>query len=133
MVTDEEKSGIDGTYVELKPGRQYITIDLEAKYTIYAVVVWHFHKQPRIYNDVAVQVADDPDFISGVQALFNNDHDNTAGLGIGEHMNYVGTSEGKLIDGRGVEARYVRLYSNGSNASPANHYVEVEVYGKPVE
>lgn len=133
MVTDEEKSGLDGTYIELKPGRQHVTIDLEAKHTIYAIVVWHFHKQPRIYNDVVVQAADDPDFISGVQTLFNNDHDNTAGLGIGEHSNYVGTSEGKLIDGRGVEARYVRLYSNGSNASPANHYVEVEVYGKPVE
>ncbi|MEX2300888.1 MAG: hypothetical protein WD733_08130 [Bryobacterales bacterium] len=133
MVTDEEKAGIDGTYVELRPGRQYITIDLEAKHTIYAIVIWHFHKQPRIYNDVAVQVADDPDFIGGVQTLFNNDHDNTAGLGIGAQMNYVGTSEGKLIDARGVEAQYVRLYSNGSNASPANHYVEVEVYGKPVE
>jgi hypothetical protein len=133
MVTDEEKSGIDGTYVELKPGRQSITVDLEAKHTIYAIVVWHFHKQPRIYNDVVVQVADDPDFISGVQTLFNNDHDNTAGLGIGEQMNYVDTAEGRLIDGRGVEARYVRFYSNGSNASPANHYVEVEVYGKPAE
>ncbi len=131
MITDGDKAGTDGTYVELKPGRQHITIDLGGKQAIYAVLVWHFHKQPRVYQDVVVQVADDPDFIANVRTLFNNDHDNTSGLGIGSDMNYVNTSEGKLIDGRGVEARYVRLYSNGSTASPANHYVEVEVYGKP--
>jgi hypothetical protein len=66
-----------------------------------------------------------------VRTVFNNDHDNTAGLGIGKDLNYVETAEGKLVDARGVEARYVRLSSNGSTASPANHYVEVEVYGKP--
>lgn len=132
MVTDGDKAGIDGTYVELKSGRQHITIDLGAKHAIYALIVWHFHKQPRVYNDVVAQVADDPDFITNVRAIFNNDHDNSAGLGIGKEKNYVDTSEGKLIDGRGVEARYVRLYSNGSTASPTNHYVEVEVHGKPI-
>jgi hypothetical protein len=132
MITDGDKAGTDGTYVELKPGRQSIVIDLGGKHAIYALLVWHFHKQPRVYNDVVVQVADDPDFISNVRTLFNNDHDNTSGLGIGKEMNYVDTAEGKLIDGKGVEGRYVRLFSNGGTASPANHYVEVEVYGKPV-
>lgn len=131
MITDGDRAGTDGTYVELKPGRQHITIDLGSKHSIYAVLIWHFHKQPRVYSDVVVQVADDPDFISGVRTLFNNDHDNTAGLGIGKDLNYVDTSEGRLIDGRGTEARYVRLYSSGSTASPTNHYVEVEVYGRP--
>jgi hypothetical protein len=37
------------------------------------------------------------------------------------------------VDARGVEARYVRLYSNGSNASDLNHYIEIEVFGRPVE
>jgi len=131
MITDGNKDGADGAYVELKPGRQSITIDLGSKHAIYAVVIWHFHKQPRVYSDVIVQMADDPDFISKVRTVFNNDHDNTAGLGIGKDLNYVETAEGKLVDARGVEARYVRLSSNGSTASPANHYVEVEVYGKP--
>ena len=133
MITDGDKAGTDGTYVELKPGKQNITIDLGSTHAIYAVLIWHFHKQPRVYNDVAVQVADDPDFITNVRTLFNNDHDNTSGLGIGKDMNYVDTSEGRLVDGRGVEARYVRLYSSGSTASPTNHYVEVEVYGKPAQ
>ena len=35
------------------------------------------------------------------------------------------------IDAKGVEARYVRLFSNGSDKAETNHYVEVEVYGKP--
>jgi len=132
LITDGDKEGKDGSYVELKPGVQCATIDLGARHTIYAMLIWHYHKQARVYMDVVVQVADDPDFITGVKTLLNNDHDNTAGLGIGKDLNYVETAEGRLIDARGVEARYVRLYSNGSNASPANHYVEVEVYGKPL-
>ncbi len=133
MITDGNKEGRDGSYVELKEGVQTVTIDLGSPHTVYAVLFWHYHKQARVYNDVIVQVADDPDFITGVRTLFNNDHDNTAGLGVGKDLNYVETAEGKLVDGRGVEARYVRLYSNGSNASPKNHYIEVEVWGKPLK
>jgi hypothetical protein len=133
MITDGIKTGMDGSFVEMKPGVQNIVIDLEAKHTIYALVVWHYHKEARVYDDVIVQVADDPDFISNVQTLFNNDSDNAAGFGIGKNRRYVETSEGKLIDAKGVESRYVRLISNGSDKTKANHYVEVEVYGRPVK
>jgi hypothetical protein len=131
LITDGDKSGVDGSWVELGDGLQHVTIDLKSKHTIYAVLLWHYHKQPRVYSDVIVQVSDDPDFISGVETIFNNDHDNSAGLGIGKDLNYVDTAEGKLIDARGFEARYVRLYSNGNHTNPANHYVEVEIYGRP--
>lgn len=131
-ITDGDKAGTDGSYVELRPGVVQVTLDLGAPHTIYAVLFWHYHKQPRVYKDVIAQLAEDPDFITGVQTIFNNDDDNTAGLGVGKDRGYVETAEGKLVDGRGFEARYVRLYSNGSNASPANHYVEVEVFGRPV-
>jgi hypothetical protein len=114
-----------------EPGIQSVTIDLKSRHTIYAIVLWHFHKQARVYFDVIVQVADDPDFLTNVRTLFNNDHDNTAGLGAGKDLNYVETAEGKLIDAKGVIARYVRLWSNGNNINALNHYVEVEVYGKP--
>jgi len=107
-----------------------VTIDLQDKFTIYAIVLWHFHKQARVYLDVIVQVADDPDFLTNVRTLFNNDRDNAAGLGAGKDLNYVETAEGRLIDARGVIARYVRLWSNGNNINALNHYVEVEVYGK---
>jgi hypothetical protein len=133
MITDGVKTGRDGSYVELKPGVQNIVIDLESKHTIYAILVWHYHKEARVYDDVIVQVADDPDFISNVQTLFNNDSDNAAGFGIGKDRRYVETSEGKLIDAKGVESRYVRLISNGSDKTQANHYVEVEVFGRPLK
>lgn len=130
MLTDGDKSGVDGTYLELPPDVQSVTIDLQDECTIYAIVLWHFHKQARVYFDVIVQVADDPDFLTNVRTLFNNDRDNAAGLGAGKDLNYVETAEGKLIDAKGVNARYVRLYSNGNNINALNHYVEVEVYGQ---
>jgi len=133
MTTDGDKEGADGSYVELGPFLQHITIDLGAKYDIYAILFWHFHKQARVYFDVVVQVADDPDFITNVRTLFNNDHDNSSGLGVGSDMHYVETAEGKLIDAKGVQARYVRLCSNGNSSNDLNHYIEVEVFGKPAK
>jgi len=133
MITDNDREASDGSFVELGPFSQHVTIDLGSKHDIYAVVIWHFHKQPRVYFDIIVQVADDADFISNVQTIFNNDLDNSSGQGVGTDMHYVETSEGKLIDAKGVQARYVRCYSNGNTNNDLNHYIEVEVYGKPVK
>lgn len=135
-ITDGDKEAADGSYVELGPLVQHVTINLEKECEIYAIVVWHYHKQPRVYNDVVVQLANDKDFVANVKTVFNNDLDNSAGLGIGTNMHYVETSEGKLIDclSQGSpKARYVRLYSNGNTSNDLNHYIEVEVYGKPVQ
>ncbi len=130
MIVDGDKEAGDGSYVELGPFVQNVTIDLGKKHNIYAILVWHYHKQPRVYYDVIVQVADDPNFTSNVTTLYNNDLDNSAKMGVGTDKHYVETSEGRLIDGKGVQARYVRLYSNGNNNDDLNHYIEVEVYGK---
>jgi len=133
QITDGDKEAADGSYVEFGPCQQHVIIDLEAKYEIYAILIWHYHKRARVYFDVVVQVADDPDFISNVKTVFNNDIDNSAGLGAGNDKHYVETNEGKLIDAKGVLARYVRLYSNGNTSDDLNHYIEVEVYGKPAK
>ncbi len=133
LITDGDKEAADGSYVELGPFKQHVTIDLGAEYNIYAVLFWHYHKQPRVYFDVVVQVADDPDFITNVRTLFNNDSDNSSGLGIGKDMHYTETNEGKLIDASGVRARYVRLYSKGNSSNEMNNYIEVEVFGKPAK
>ena len=133
MITDGDKDAAEGSYVELGPLLQQVTIDLGQKADIYAVVLWHYHKQARVYFDVIVQTADDPDFITNVNTIFNNDHDNSAGMGVGKDKHYVETSEGKLVDAKGVQGRYVRLYSNGNNGNDLNHYIEVEVFGKPVK
>jgi len=133
LITDGDKAGADGSFVELGPMLQSVTIDLEDQYEIYAIVVWHYHKQALIYFDVVVQIADDPDFITNVRTVFNNDIDNSAGLGVGNDMHYTETYEGKLIDAKGQKARYVRLYSAGNSSNDLNHYIEVEIYGKPAK
>ncbi len=129
FVTDGEKAGEDGYYVELGPSIQWVQIDLEKSYSLHAVLIWHYHSQARVYRDVVVQVSDDPDFTEGVQTIFNNDHDNSSGLGIGKDKEYIETNDGRLIDPRGVSARYIRLFSRGNTSNEMNHYVEVEVYG----
>jgi hypothetical protein len=131
LITDGDKEASDGSFVELGPGRQYVQIDLGAEYNIYAIVIWHYHKEPRVYHDIVIQASSDPDFITGVTTVFNNDHDNSAGLGLGEGKERIETNEGHLIDSKGVKGRYVRLYSNGNTTNDLNHYIEVEVYGKP--
>ena len=133
FVTDGKKSGEDGYYVELGPMLQWVQVDLGKSHELQAIVAWHYHSQARVYRDVVVQVSDDKDFISGVTTVFNNDHDNTAGLGAGKDKEYIETFDGKLFDPRGVKARYVRLYSGGNPSNDMNHYVEVEVYGLPAK
>ena len=131
QVTDGDKRGSDGSYVELGPGRQWVQVDVGAAAHVYAIVVWHYHGEGRVYHDVVVQVADDPDFITNVRTVFNNDYDNSSGLGIGKDKEYLESYEGRLINCKGIKARYVRLYSKGNTANDMNHYTEVEVYGKP--
>jgi hypothetical protein len=133
FVTDGEKSGEDGYFVELGPGKQWVQIDLKASYNLWAILVWHYHSQARVYRDIVVEVSEDKDFVMGVTTIFNNDHENTLGLGVGKDKEYIETYEGKLIDPRGIKARYVRLWSNGNTANDMNHYVEVEVYGTPAK
>jgi hypothetical protein len=133
-ITDGDKEASEGSFVELGPGRQQVTIDLGAKYNIYAIVVWHYHKEEgRVYFDVIAQIANDAGFTTNVVTLFNNDNDNSAAQGIGKDMLYGESNEGKLIDAKGVQARYVRMYSNGNNRNDFNHYIEIAVYGKPIE
>ena len=131
MVTDGEKSGGDGYFVELGPGPQWVQIDLGASHPLTAMLTWHYHSQARVYRDVMVLVSDDPAFKSGVTTIFNNDHDNTAKVAPGKDKEYIEVAEGKLFDPKGVKGRYVRLYSNGNTTNDLNHYVEVEVYGLP--
>jgi hypothetical protein len=133
FVTDGEKSGEDGYFVELGPGPQWVQIDLQGEFNLAAILVWHYHAQARVYRDVVIQISDDKDFVTGVTTVFNNDHDNTSGLGLGKDKEYIETNEGRLVDAKGIKGRYVRLYSNGNTSNDMNHYVEVEVYGTPAK
>ena len=130
QVTDGDKEGTDGSYVELAPGKQHVQIDLEEAKEIHAIVLWHFHSQARVYRDVVIQTASDPDFIMDVKTIYNNDHDNSAGLGVGKDKEYIEVYEGRIVPVKGVKARYVRFYSNGNTSNEMNHYTEIEIYGK---
>jgi hypothetical protein len=132
LVTDGNKEAEEGSAVALKPRTQWLQIDLGAPSKLFYFLFWHAHNDPVVYHDVVVQVSNDPNFVEGVTTLFNNDVDNTSGLGIGKDREYFETMEGKLVDARATTTRYVRLYSNGSTyRDPLNRYTEVEVYGLP--
>ena len=124
LITDGDKAGDEGSWVELGSGKQWVQIDLTKDANIYAVVVWHFHSQERVYRDVVVQVSDDPKFEAGVTTIYDNS-------ATGKDQPYIESYLGKLIDAKGVKGRYVRLYSNGNTTNKMNHYIEVEVFGKP--
>jgi hypothetical protein len=124
LVTDGDKESDEGSWVELGPGKQWVQIDLEKEANIYAFVVWHFHNQARVYRDVVVQISDDPTFSKDVTTVYDNS-------AAGKDRAYIESFYGKIIDAKGTKGRYVRLYSNGNTTNKLNHYIEVEVFGKP--
>jgi hypothetical protein len=116
--------------VELGPELQWVQIDLEQSREIFVIALWHYHSQARAYHDVIVQVSDDPEFGSGVKTIFNNDHDNSSGLGKGGDKAYIETHEGKIIEVKGVKGQYVRFYSQGNSTDTMNHYIEAQIFGR---
>jgi len=130
LITDGDKEAGEGYFVEILDGTQWIQIDLEKSAEVSAIWAWHFHSQKRAYNDIIVQVSDDAEFKAGVTTVFNNDYDDSSGVGKGSDRPYVESRFGHIIDAKGAKGRYVRLYSNGNTSNDMNHYIEVEVYGK---
>ena len=130
LITDGDKEAADGKFIEYGFGKQWVQVDLGKTATIYAIVSWHAHTEASVYHDVVVQISNDPDFVEGVTTVFNNDQDNSSGLGKGTDREYFELAEGKLMPVKGVKGRYVRFYSNGSTGGDENRYTEIEVYGK---
>jgi hypothetical protein len=130
-LTDGDKEADGSSIVLLHKGLQWVQFDLGVRWQIFAVVVWHAHDTPKVCRSVIVQAADDEDFTENVSTLFNNDRDNSAGLGAGTDRQYFESYRGRIIDAKGARGRYLRLYSNGSTESPLNEYTEVEIYARP--
>jgi hypothetical protein len=133
QITDGNKEAFDDQAVEFKKGSQWVQIDLGEPYKIYAIAVWHDHRYIQLFRSVIVQVSDDPDFKTGVTTLYNNDTDNSSGLGIGTDKQYFETRYGRVFDGKGTTGRYVRSYTKGSSQSAINVHQEIEVYALPAK
>ena len=132
-MTDGDKEAEESSILLLHKGLQWVQFDLGGPHEIYAMAIWHAFDTPKIYHSVIVQLADDADFTDNVRTLFNNDRENSAGLGIGVDRQYFESNRGKIIDAKGARARFVRLYSNGNSDSRMNEYTEVEIYARPAK
>ena len=67
QITDgDKKYGERASVVEIPEGVQWVQIDLQHEYQIYAILFWHFHKDTRLYWDIVVQISNSPDFKEGV-------------------------------------------------------------------
>lgn len=131
LFTDGDAQGFSDTCVELVDGLQWIQIDLGSEFELWEILLWHYAMCNQVYFDVIVQCSNDPDFKNGVTTLYNNDFKGEAGFGKGADPCYVETNYGRLIDGKGTRARYVRFYGNGSISSSATQWVEAYIYGIP--
>src|SRR5207237_4750604 len=103
-INDGDKEASDQSIIFLRKGTQWVQMDLGAPHELFAIVVWHAHNTAKVYHDVIVQLSDDPDFLKDVRTIFNNDQDNSSGLGVGTDREYFETFEGKLINAKGEKA-----------------------------
>ncbi|MDO8596807.1 MAG: hypothetical protein Q7R45_09305 [Sulfuricaulis sp.] len=133
QITDGKKEPFDDDAVEFKKGVQWVQVDLGQSFAIYAVAMWHDHRYVQAMHDVIVQVSDDPEFKSGVTTLYNNDVDNSSGVGVGTDREYFEMEFGRVAPAKGVKARYVRAYTKGSSQSALNCWQEIETYALPVK
>ena len=129
LVTDGIKEAGDSNVLELRRRLQWVQVDLGQPARLVALILWHAHDVHQFVHDVIVQVADDVNFTQNVRILFNNDYDNSAGLGVGKDKEYLETHEGRLIEAKAERARYVRWHSNGSTYTALNRFTEIEVWG----
>ncbi|HYV28912.1 MAG TPA: discoidin domain-containing protein [Candidatus Eisenbacteria bacterium] len=133
QLTDGKKEPSDDDAVEFKKGTQWVQVDLGESFTIYAIALWHDHRYVQLMHDVIVLVSDDPEFKSGVTTVFNNDTDNSSGLGVGTDREYFENHFGKAVAVKGVKARYVRGYTKGGSLGVVNCWQEIEVYALPAK
>ncbi|MCL1922143.1 MAG: hypothetical protein FWG50_13910 [Kiritimatiellaeota bacterium] len=135
MITDGNKELDNGvTLVKFAPGVQWVQVDLRTSQVINAVCVWRHAEWSGVCRDMVVRLSDDADFGEGATTVFNNDHDNSAGLGAGGDKEYIETNRGRPISVPSLRARYVRVYGNGMylegrRFDPFNYCSEIEVYG----
>ena len=133
-LTDGDKGGEEGFEVELPRGAHWVQVDLAKSAEISAIVLWHFHRERRVYFNIIVQISDDAAFKKDVTTVYNNDAEGELGLGKGKDYCYYESNEGRVMAlSPAIKGRYVRFYSKGNSAGPSNDYIETEVWGVPAK
>ena len=133
-LTDGDKGGEEGFEVELPRGAHWVQVDLTKSAEISAIVLWHFHRERRVYFNIIVQISDDAAFKKDVTTVYNNDAESELGLGKGKDYCYYESNEGRVMAlSPAIKGRYVRFYSKGNSAGPSNDYIETEVWGVPAK
>jgi hypothetical protein len=127
------KEPFDEQAVEMKKGTQWVQIDLGQEFEIHAIAMWHDHRYVQVMRDVILQISNDAEFKTGVTTIYNNDADNSSGLGVGTDREYFELEFGRVVPVKGAKARYVRGYTKGSSLSALNCWQEIEVYALPAK
>jgi hypothetical protein len=133
QITDGNREPNDEDAVEFKKGTQWVQVDLGKSFEIHAIAMWHDHRYVQVTRDAILQISDDPEFKSGVTMVYNNDTDDSSGLGVGTDREYFELEWGRVVPVKGIKARYVRGYSKGNNQDVVNCWQEIEVYALPAK
>ena len=107
----------------------YRQVDIGGPWNIDSLRVWHELSDSRRirYKDVVIRLSTTADFSSDVTTVFNNDLDNSLGLGAGTDGEYDETESGKIVHFPPTRARYIRLHTYGNNHDDQNRLLEVMV------
>ncbi|SFA82425.1 Fibronectin type III domain-containing protein [Cohnella sp. OV330] len=143
VVTDGARGSSGYALISVADGPKWVQIDLGQAYPISRINVlndWGGTSGiARTGRDHVVQLSNDPTFATGVTTVFNNDTDNSAGLGTGSDADYQEPTDGtgkNIAMTTPVSARYVRSWANGhvrvtGETNLVNTPVELEVYANP--
>ena len=112
-----------------KATSRYRQVDIGGPWNIDSLRVWHELSDSRRirYKDVVIRISTTADFSSDVTTVFNNDMDNSLGLGAGTDGEYDETESGKIVHFPTTRARYIRLHTYGNIYDDQNRLLEVMV------
>ncbi|WP_420871967.1 discoidin domain-containing protein [Cohnella rhizosphaerae] len=120
VVTDGARGSSGYALISVADGPKWVQADLGQTYAISRINVLNdwggTSGVARTGRDHVVQLSNDPTFATGVTTVFNNDTDNSAGLGAGSDAAYQEPTDGtgkNIVLTTPVNARYVRSWANG--------------------
>jgi formylglycine-generating enzyme required for sulfatase activity len=126
FVTDGDRSGEDGHGVELPAGRQWVRIDLGEVREVHGLWVWRYHRMPVVFRGVKIELAENE--AGPWTTLWSTEPDARGKRSAPLH--YETFSGFPFVPLTPPLARFVRLWSEGADKLPENHYVEIAVYGR---